>query len=323
MRLLLALLLIAQVAFGQEQLGGSVEQVNKIIANGNANRISVPVELRSKINGAITNSDALMMRLPLPVEAKVKLTRTFPTSTAFAPTDLSGLEAWYKSGVGVTLNGGDVSQWDDQSGNARHLTQVTGSKQPLYNAADVNWNGLASITFNGTSDFLLCHAVAPAIFQGTDKAWTIVTAIKRASGGTYRFFMGSNDIAGGGNAQVVLSHKWNSVDDYVIYKRDTAASNVDSHIGTSNDNAVIIRWQHSGTVAEVYVNGTSAGTSANNVGALTVQDVFCIGAFPSGVSSGATWWAGDIAEVVMYSRLLTAGEQLQIEAYFKDKFATY
>jgi hypothetical protein len=312
---LAVLLLSACRAFCIDQNPPSVDSATRIKINAAASATGVqPVEstLRSRPTTA----------QPISADQRNGIVLT-PAETAFAPTDISGLEAWYKSGVGVTLNGSDVSQWDDQSGNARHLTQGTAANQPLYNATDANWNGLASITFNGTSDFLLCHAVAPAIFQGTDKAWTIVTAVKRAAGGTYRFLMGSNDIAGGGNAQVILSHKWNSVDDYVVYKRDTAAASVDSHIGTSGDTAVIIRWQHSGTVAEVYVNGSSAGTSANNVGALTVQDVFCIGGFPTAATTAANFWVGDIAEVVMYSRLLTAGEQTQIEDYFNDKFATY
>jgi hypothetical protein len=321
MRFVFIILLgLTSLSFGLDRA-----DVNRIIRDGNANGIqSLDAQTRTRLNAALAESDAAIDAIQtIDAESRNALKAVFPVNNAFAPTDLSGLEAWYKSGVGVTLNGGDVSQWDDQSGNARHLTQGTAANQPLYNASDANWNGLASITFNGTSDFLLCHAVAPAIFQGTDKAWTIVTAVKRAAGGTYRFLLGSNDIAGGGNAQVVLSQKWNSVDDYVIYKRDTSGSSVDSHIGTSGDTAVIIRWQHSGTLGEVYVNGASAGTSANNVGALTSQDAFCIGAFPSGLSSGATFWTGDIAEVVMYSRLLTAGEQTQIEDYFKSKFATY
>ncbi len=309
------LILLTSFCYGAHREDVMVDGAKRIQINAAASATgiqSLDPTLRSRVNTA----------QPVSADQRNRIVLTAAV-VPFSPTDLSGLEAWYKSGVGVTLNGGDVSQWDDSSGNGRNLTQGTAANQPLYNATDAAWNGLASISFNGTSDSLFANAVAVPMFQGTDKAYTIVTAVKRGAGGTYRFMMGSNDVAGGGTAQTVLAQMWNSVSEYVAYKRDSASSSVVSEIGTANGNAVIIRWQSSGTLAEVYVNGTSAGTSANDVGALTVQDVFCIGGFPTGTTTAGTWWLGDIAEVVMYSRLLTAGEQLQIEAYFKTKFATY
>lgn len=47
---------------------------------------------------------------------------------------ITGLAAWYKTGSGydstLTLVGGDVSQWADSSGNARHLTQSVALDRP-------------------------------------------------------------------------------------------------------------------------------------------------------------------------------------------------
>lgn len=64
--------------------------------------------------------------------------------------------AWYRFNLDITLNGSDVSQWDDQSGNDRHLIQATASKQP-FKEAD------GSITFDGTDEFL--KAVAFTLVQ--------------------------------------------------------------------------------------------------------------------------------------------------------------
>jgi hypothetical protein len=242
-------------------------------------------------------------------------------SSSFAPTDLSGLQAWWKSGVGVTLNSTTVSEWDDQSGNGNNLTQGTAANQPTYNSTDASWNGLASISFDGSNDFLKAHSLA-AMFQGTDLPYTIVTAVKRGAGGTYRFLLGSNDSVAG-NAQNAVGQRYNSTDEYVIYRRDSANNSAVTEKGTANNNAVIIRWQNSGTVAEVYVNGSSVGSGANDVGVLSSQDIFSLGAFPTGTTTAANFYLGDVAEVVVYNRLLTAGEQTQIENYFRTKFATY
>lgn len=58
--------------------------------------------------------------------------------------------AWYRLGVGITIATG-VSQWDDQSGNGRHLVQATGTKQPALQAD-------GSILFDGAADFLKTSA---------------------------------------------------------------------------------------------------------------------------------------------------------------------
>ena len=49
---------------------------------------------------------------------------------AFRPTDLSNLEFWVRSDLGLTLNGSNVTTWADQSGNSRELTQGTDSRPP-------------------------------------------------------------------------------------------------------------------------------------------------------------------------------------------------
>jgi hypothetical protein len=59
--------------------------------------------------------------------------------------------AWFRYGVGITVTGQGVSQWDDQSGNGRHLKQATDGARPTKNADN-------SILFNGTDEFLKCDA---------------------------------------------------------------------------------------------------------------------------------------------------------------------
>jgi hypothetical protein len=54
--------------------------------------------------------------------------------------------AWFRYGIGVS-----VSQWDDQSGNARHLLQATATNQPA-----VQSDG--SLLFDGVDNFMKCDA---------------------------------------------------------------------------------------------------------------------------------------------------------------------
>ena len=68
---------------------------------------------------------------------------------AFSPLDISGLVAWYEASRGVTLNGSDVSQWSDLSGNLNHLIQATPGDQPLWVDSTYDY-----IDFDGAGEHL-------------------------------------------------------------------------------------------------------------------------------------------------------------------------
>lgn len=57
--------------------------------------------------------------------------------------------AWFRFGMGITVVTG-VSQWSDQTANARHLLQATGGNQPALQAD-------GSILFDGAAHFLQCN----------------------------------------------------------------------------------------------------------------------------------------------------------------------
>ncbi len=56
------------------------------------------------------------------------------------------LQLWLKHATGITLNGSDVSAWNDQSGNNNHAVQTTASRQPEYNSLNDN------VEFNVSAD---------------------------------------------------------------------------------------------------------------------------------------------------------------------------
>jgi hypothetical protein len=321
LRLTLALLLIAQGLFAQVEELGTVEQANRIILDGNANRCPFPIELKHKINGAITNSDAAILNLPLPIEFKRKLAGSFPVSNAFAPSDLSGLVGWYKSGVGITLNGSTVSQWDDSSGTGNHASHGTATAQPTYNSSDANFNGYASLTFDGTTDLLFANGLLSSIINGTDVPFTIVMAVKPVLTAANPTAIGTNEITVG-NTQFRLRFRAAGVSTFFLGLRDGAGTDVTFSGGTSTATAQIVRAQSSGTAGEIFSNNVSVASGAFNVDACTAT-WFAFGATPTSATAGANFFGGEIAEVAIYSRLLTAGEQAQVETYFKNKFAAY
>lgn len=64
-----------------------------------------------------------------------------PTRPSFSSSDVVGL---YEADTGITLVSSKVSQWDDQSGNANHLTQATSGLRPVMGAG---FNGQSAVSF--------------------------------------------------------------------------------------------------------------------------------------------------------------------------------
>lgn len=67
----------------------------------------------------------------------------------FKPSDLPNLAAWFRFGLGITAVSGAISQWDDASGNARHLIQATGANQPTL-------QNTGAVLFDGVAQYLKC-----------------------------------------------------------------------------------------------------------------------------------------------------------------------
>lgn len=59
-------------------------------------------------------------------------------ASTWTPSSLSNLALWLRGDLGITLNGSDVAQIDDQSGNARNFAQGTAALQPAYTASGIN-----------------------------------------------------------------------------------------------------------------------------------------------------------------------------------------
>ena len=69
----------------------------------------------------------------------------------WSPTDETSLEAWYQYGVGITLNGSNVSEWADSSSENHDMTQSTAGEQPAYSGG--------VLTFDGSDDNLASNQI--------------------------------------------------------------------------------------------------------------------------------------------------------------------
>jgi hypothetical protein len=87
------------------------------------------------------------------------------------------VEAYSDAGTTLAVDGDNIRQWNDQSGNGNTLNQTTASSQPLYNTTVIG-NGKASIQSNG--DFFL--TTNNIEIPNTQAEWTFYAVYKRSTG---------------------------------------------------------------------------------------------------------------------------------------------
>ena len=216
---------------------------------------------------------------------------------------VTGLVYHLDAGKGVTLSGGNVAQWNDQSGNGRNFSQGTAAKQPLFVANNAAFNNKATIRFDGneagasgdplirpnTDALVLSSSVtARTVFivnstsrhEGLDGIWGINDAdkgIRRENSTTWQNPGDANDFSNGGTFQVNDANT------------DAAALNT-KHIVTATKAAGLVM-------------------PTTNIG-----DYFQVG------SNASRSWQGDVAEVIAYDRVLTAREIHQVNGELGLKY---
>ena len=205
----------------------------------------------------------------------------------FLPNQISGLLAWYRFNTGITITGLGVSQWDDQSGNGRHLTQGTDADRPSHSSGIITGDGATeNLT---TSSFTL---IAQPI--------TIVTRIKQVTWTGNECFLGMH------------------TDGDVTFYQSTATPGIGLFLGsaqsTVNNDLAVNTWGTviaicDGASTSIQVNG-GAPASGINPG---TKGMNIIQLFANGVGGAI----GNIAiqDAAIYSKVLSSGEIGQLLGY--------
>lgn len=238
----------------------------------------------------------------------------FKSSTAYAipvgPAGVSsGLSLWLsasngvqRAGGGSALNGEDVELWRDQSLAGRDA--VKDSTAAVYSNDGLNFN--PTLTFTD-DNYISSDAGLPS--GGSDRSIFVVAA---ANNGGWRYVLGAGTF--GNNNGFDFGHNSNDASVFITTHSAQAAS-------ASN-------WYPYGSARLAYgavdsaslyiaVNGATPGIGSGAGGVNTVLD----GALNIGAnSSGVEQWDGNISEVIMYDRVVTAAERQQINSYLALKY---
>lgn len=217
--------------------------------------------------------------MPSPAHALLAAKRP---ASSWTPASLSGLYVWWDASdtATITSSGGAVSQFDDKSGNARHLTQSTGTSKPTTGTRTLN--GRNVLDFDGGDILSKSGLNVNRPYSGA-----VVVVPDATTDGRFMEGWNTNPFVGIASSNYVMRSGGGQV------ATITAA-------GTS---AVMLLFTADATNGvKTYYNGSTGGTStAGTDGWATFRLMVSInGAFAEGFLTTAEWSAGDIANVRSY-----------------------
>jgi hypothetical protein len=228
------------------------------------------------------------------------------------PLSVPDLGLWLKADAGITLVGGAVDAWADQSGNGRNYSAP--ATRPAYSGT---LNGFPVLTFNGSTDYLTGDAESLTLGQNVT-GLTMILVVKYAGAMIQRAFGISTSAAVDGTRALVGV----SATQWQTGGRRLDADSVVLLSGGTASTATVIQsslLRYSVATGAVFVNGASqvdttfqtAGNSQNGASLRTI-----IG----GGLNLANFLQGDLAEIIVYQRAISVEERNSVELYLSQKW---
>lgn len=239
---------------------------------------------------------------------------------------VAGYTAWYDASdtSTITLSGSNVTQWNDKSANAYHLTQATGTRQPQSGINTVN--GLNAITYDGVNDRLQASTASNWTFLQHTATHTFMVFYANTASDQRRLMETSSD----GEARGIM---------YLIDDNDTVYAECDTgDVGSrpyqmSTTSTVAQPGAGYWTFASDPGNGTAAnrikirknGVAAGGTNSNTASPTTSTATYPLTVGS----WAKDSAnfsfdgymcEIIIYPSILSDSDRDKVESYLATKW---
>jgi len=231
----------------------------------------------------------------------------------------TGLQHWLKVDNTAAAS---LSQWNDASGNNRHMAVATGSTAPTVTKNALNFNAVVNFdavtgaftktAAQGLQTFTSANTAAEVfgVVKGADNAsrgypWDYGTASRGnhwlwSNNAIYEGFASTMRLGYDPVTKAIIEAKTGATVtgsfnpfDWAIYNVRSAANN----------------WG-------INVNSSTVAASATN----TINFTYAASAGIEIGSHGGLKWKGTMPEVALYNRVLTATERQQVETYFSLKF---
>lgn len=202
-----------------------------------------------------------------------------------------------------------VASWNDRSSSGNNFSQGTSSKRPTWNQSGLN--NLYTVTFDGSDDNMVhpnTTLSSENLFSNGSNTFSVFVVGKSTSTSVQRTFFGKAGGWGGSATYNIGTDKG----DFALKLRGKTID-VDGNTGFNYHSSV---WN--GTQNLYYVNGLILDTSTSGSASIQSYNI-SIGATNNGASD---YLAGDLAEVIVFSRNLDDNERKYVENYLKLKWFT-
>lgn len=250
------------------------------------------VELQTRV-GNSANPDDGTWEAWTPT-TKDTLINSFDSITPPEPDSLTGLALWLKAdAINGYSDGQALPSWNDSSGNNRTFTQANGSQQPAYKTSIIN--GKPVVRFTAASSQTMTNAT------NFSTPSTVIYLSRQTGGANARILSGlaNNWLLGyhGGYKRQAYFNGWVSL----------------IHESLTDTNWHVYASTHNGTISQAYEDGNLFASGPNGIQG------------PNGLalvgSSGTSEFSNaDIAEVIVYNRVLSETERKKIERYLVHKY---
>ena len=236
----------------------------------------------------------------------------------------SGLLMWHKADDGINTIPGAKAQWNDVSGNGRHVVQATSTKQPLfvtdaYYSADSKqyfFNFNPFYYFNGTSQFFERSGAIGSYFSGSTKAGSVYGIMYNSNATGWRTAYGWGDDTPN-LARYGETYEFWGNGAFQLGTGNIGLTNTPAHIGS-------MIWKGTGVANNglyLNINGRVFERASSNIGTIS-DNLFRIGS--EGYSIGYEYMQGGIPEVFAYDvdhqNNFTNNEKLRINSYLAVKY---
>jgi len=238
-----------------------------------------------------------------------------PVSNELAPAE--NPTAWYDAdSTYITLNGSDVSQWDDKSGNDIHMSQSTTSAQPPYSSSNSSLNNLPSV--DAANNQWMESSDNALLDTSTTGGFTVyVVAVKNSQPSTFAFLCGRTNTTTWSQGWGIFLYSGNIR--FFVNNWNSSATRAETTIPANGSTSIYkMHYDETTITAEIIGDGADSGTQAYStpVTDTTGTEGLLLNAGNSTAYDGDF----DFGEYIFYNRPLTADEQTETENYLKNKF---
>jgi len=296
------------------------------ITAANTNRATIADQLYASaraVNNLCNNQPSAVLAANQGITNQVSTCAMTPFSVQ-SPYLQLWLDANDINGSGNLLpNGTGVGTWYDKSGNANNVTQGAAAPTFVLNAI----NGRPAVRFSGSLQYL-----ATSTSVGANLLPQLDSTTQNVTGDATIFIVASSKTASANEPALKVSGTGSIPFDVYLPKSGGAAATWDFGTGDtvsgawggslSTPTVWSLQVSHSNSSTNpmaIFRNGTQVVSTLNQAGAYTYTTNAVLNV---GFDGAATYFSGDIGEVIIYSAYLANSDRQNIEQYLEMKWGT-